>query len=354
MLVEDLAGLMSDRFTLDAPKEGSLPLGTLTFMFGDLAGSTALVEQLGDRYAEVLSGYHGIVDDATRRHGGTVVDLEGERLFSVFLDAFEAVTATVEIHMALDEGVWPDSAPVHARLGLHTGTARIGSGGYVGLDVHRASRVASSAHGGQIMVSAPVKELVESQTEDMGWEIRELGSYALKGLSASREAVSSGCPGDSVRFPGTPSSQHHESSPSRASERPGRQGQGAGGARRNARPPLCPSLHHRRARWDRQDPSRPVGGGTGSAVFPDGVYFVNLAAVTEASDRRCSPSVTLPGSQSKGRRSTPCPASSRTSKSCWSSTTSSRWRRVAHISPSCLLAALASRSWPPAGSPSGS
>ena len=116
---------------------------------------------------------------------GTVVDLEGERLFSVFQDAFQAVSATVEIQKALEERLWPESAAVQARLGLHTGTARIGSGGY-GADVHRASRVASSAHGGQIIVSAPVRELVEGQTERAGWEIKELGSFALKGLLLPR------------------------------------------------------------------------------------------------------------------------------------------------------------------------
>ncbi len=284
MLVEDLAGLMSDRFTLDAPEEGSLPHGTLTFMFGDLAGSTALVEQLGDRYAEVLSGYHGIVDDATRRHGGTVVDLEGERLFSVFLDAFEAVSATVEIQSALDKRVWPDSALVHARLGLHTGTARIGSGGYVGLDVHRASRVASSAHGGQIMVSAPVKELVESQTEDMGWEIRELGSYALKGLSRAEKLFQVVAPGIRSDFP-APRARNitRVRLPAPQNALVGRDKELAELVEMLGRPYVRLStivgpggIGKTRLALSVADQASPL--------FPDGVYFVNLAAVTEASD----------------------------------------------------------------------
>ena len=123
---------MSERFTTVGPHPDVLPGGTLTFMFGDLAGSTILVEQLGDRYADVLVGYHQVVADATLSHDGTVVDLEGERLFSVFQDAFQAVSATVEIQKALEERLWPESAAVQACLGLHTGTARIGSGGYVG------------------------------------------------------------------------------------------------------------------------------------------------------------------------------------------------------------------------------
>jgi hypothetical protein len=140
MLVEDLAALMTERFAAPTLDGGPLPGGTLTFMFGDIAGSTALVERLGISYAEVLLGYHDVLSAATGSHGGTVVDLEGERVFMVFQDAFEAVSAAVEIQTDLARRPWPESVTVRARLGLHTGTARIGSGGYVGLDVHRASR----------------------------------------------------------------------------------------------------------------------------------------------------------------------------------------------------------------------
>ena len=210
MLVEDLAGVMSERFAKTEPDHDSLPVGTLTFMFGDLAGSTTLVEQLGDQYAEVLAGYHQVVADATLRHDGTVVDLEGERLFSVFQDAFQAVSATVEIQKSLGDRSWPESVSVNARLGLHTGTARIGSGGYVGLDVHRASRVASSAHGGQIVVSAPVRELVEGQTETRG--MGDQGSWLLRpqGSLPRREALPGAGPRAPGRLPPTPGPIHHK------------------------------------------------------------------------------------------------------------------------------------------------
>ena len=101
MLVEDLAALMTERFAAPTLDGGPLPGGTLTFMFGDIAGSTALVERLGISYAEVLLGYHEILSAATDRHGGTVVDLEGERVFMVLQDAFEAVSAAVEIQTDL-------------------------------------------------------------------------------------------------------------------------------------------------------------------------------------------------------------------------------------------------------------
>jgi len=283
MLVEDLAGLMAERFTGVGLGTDSLPGGTLTFMFGDLAGSTTLVEQLGNQYAEVLTGYHQIVADATFRHEGTVIDLEGERLFSVFQDAFQAVSATVEIQKSLGDRIWPESATVHARLGLHTGTARIGSGGYVGLDVHRASRVASSAHGGQIMVSAPVRELVEGQAESAGWEVKDLGSFALKGLSRAEKLFQVRAPGLRADFP-----------PPRARSitrvrLPASQNTLVGREKELAE--LTDMLGRPNVRL-----ATIVGpGGIGktrlalsvaedsSPEFPDGVFFVNLAAITDAS-----------------------------------------------------------------------
>jgi predicted ATPase/class 3 adenylate cyclase len=283
MLVEDLPVLIAERSIGLDPDPESLPLGTLTFMFGDLAGSTALVEQLGDEYGDVLYNYHRVVAEATMRQGGTVVDLEGERLFTVFTDPFAAVAATVDIQQGLAARQWPRSLPVLARLGLHTGTARIGSGGYVGLDVHRASRVSSSAHGGQIIVSAPVRELVENQMGEAGWELRELGVFALKGLSRAEKLFQVVAPGLATDFP-----------PPRA---------------RSTSRIRLPAPQHVLVGRDTELSDllsmleRPevrlatiVGpGGVGktrlalevaqhaSAAFPDGVYFVNLAPLTDPS-----------------------------------------------------------------------
>ena len=283
MLVEDLAALMTERFAAPTLDGGPLPGGTLTFMFGDIAGSTALVERLGISYAEVLLGYHEILSAATDRHGGTVVDLEGERVFMVFQDAFEAVSSAVEIQTDLARRPWPESVTVRARLGLHTGTARIGSGGYVGLDVHRASRVASSAHGEQIVVSAPVRELVEGQLDSRGWRIRELGSFALKGLSRAEKLFQVDAPGLKSDFsPPRARSTARVRLPSPLNRLVGREKELA---------ELVEMLGRAHVRL-----ATVVGpGGIGktrlalsvaeelSSSFPDGVYFVNLAPLIDAS-----------------------------------------------------------------------
>lgn len=283
MLVDDLASLMSDRFVTGEADPTSLPTGTLTFMFGDIAGSTRLVEQLGGGYAEVLSGYHEIIDHATAAHGGTVVDIEGERIMTVFSDAFEGVRAAVKIQTDIAAWSWPQSVPVRARIGLHTGTARIGSGGYVGLDVHRASRVASSAHGGQIVVSSTVRELADESIVDAGWQVKELGSFALKGLSRAERLYQIEAPGLRKDFPSPRArSTVQIRLPSPTSGLVGRDRELKEVVDMLSRPQV-------------RLVTLTGPGGIGktrlavavaeeqSPAFPDGVYFVNLAPLTDAS-----------------------------------------------------------------------
>ena len=283
LLVDDLATLMSERFSTAEPASDSLPLGTLTFMFGDIAGSTRLLEHLGGQYAEVLTGYHEIIDLATRTHGGTVIDLEGERIFTVFQDAFDGVRAAVRIQTDLAGRSWPLSVSVPARIGLHTGTARIGSGGYVGLDVHRASRVASSAHGGQIVVSSTVRELVEDSIEEADWHVKELGSFALKGLSRAERLFQVQAPGLRSEFPAPRArSTVHIRLPSAANNLVGRDSELREVADMLGRPQVRLATL-----------TGPGGiGKTRLALavaeelapsFPDGVYFVNLAPLTDSS-----------------------------------------------------------------------
>ena len=283
ILVDDLATLLSERFGSPDADPRSLPLGTLTFMFGDISGATRLVEQLGARYAEVLSGYHHIIETATRANQGTIVDLEGERIFTVFQSAAQGVKSAVEIQTALAKRSWPESLTVSSRIGLHTGTARIGSGGYVGLDVHRASRVASSAHGGQIIATSAVRELIEGSSDDAGWVVTELGSFALKGLSRAERLFQITGPDMRSEFPPPRArSTARVRLPSSPNRLVGRDAEMAGVLELLGRPQVRLATI--------------IGpGGIGktrlalsaaeemAASFPDGVFFVNLAPLTDAS-----------------------------------------------------------------------
>jgi predicted ATPase len=149
-----------------------LPTGTVTFLFSDVEGSTRLLHELGaEAYANALAEHRRTVREACAAKGGVEVDTQGDGFFFAFATAPQAVEAALEITAALTP------AKVRVRIGVHTGTPLLTEGGYVGLDVHRAARIAAAGHGGQVLVSASTARLVE-------FELRDLGEHRLKDLAA--------------------------------------------------------------------------------------------------------------------------------------------------------------------------
>ena len=160
-----------------------LPTGTVTFLFSDIEGSTRLVHSLGDRYGELLEDHHRIMRGAIASSGGTELGTEGDSFFAVFPTAAQAIEATVAAHRALAEHTWPDEAAVLVRMGLHTGDGKLGGDNYIGLDVHRTSRIAAAGHGGQVLVSETTRSLVASALP-AGASLRDLGEHRLKDLES--------------------------------------------------------------------------------------------------------------------------------------------------------------------------
>jgi class 3 adenylate cyclase len=150
-----------------------LPAGTVTFLFTDIERSTRLLQELGDEYADVLAEHRNAVRDAFTRHGGVEVDTQGDAFFVAFGRAKDALAAAVEVRDTLDGG------PVRVRMGLHTGEPLLTEDGYVGIDVHRAARIAAAGHGGQILVSQSTRDLVGPEG------LRDLGQHRLKDLTAA-------------------------------------------------------------------------------------------------------------------------------------------------------------------------
>jgi predicted ATPase len=149
-----------------------LPTGTVTFLFTDVEGSTRLLHELGDEYAEVLAEHRRALRGAFAAHGGIEVDTQGDAFFVAFAKASEALAAAASARAALEPG------PIRVRMGLHTGEPVLADEGYVGIDVHRAARIAAAGHGGQILVSQSTRDLAGGQ------ELRDLGEHRLKDLSA--------------------------------------------------------------------------------------------------------------------------------------------------------------------------
>jgi class 3 adenylate cyclase/predicted ATPase/DNA-binding CsgD family transcriptional regulator len=140
---------------------GSLPQGTVTFLFTDIEGSTRLLERLGrDPYGELLTAHRALLRGAVLAHGGAEVDEQGDSTLAVFASAGAAVAAAVEAQRSLASHEWPVGVAVRVRIGLHSGEAKLSGGAYVGLAVHRGRRVCDAAHGGQTLVSSATRSIV--------------------------------------------------------------------------------------------------------------------------------------------------------------------------------------------------
>ena len=164
-----------------------LPIGTVTFVFTDVEGSTRLLHELGqESYADALAEHRHIIREACLAERGVEVDTQGDAFFFAFATAPAAVSAAKSFNNALSSG------RVHVRTGIHTGTPLLADEGYVGYDVHRAARIAGAAHGGQIVISTSTAALIRSSVE-----LTDLGDHRFKDLAAAERVYQLGA----MRFP---------------------------------------------------------------------------------------------------------------------------------------------------------
>ncbi|HEU4759168.1 MAG TPA: protein kinase, partial [Dehalococcoidia bacterium] len=130
------------------------PDGTVTIMFSDIEGSTALAERLGDkRFMEVLREHNSIVRKQAQAHGGFEVKSEGDGFMLAFQSARRALECALDIQRALATRNNATEEPLRVRMGLHTGEAIKEGEDFFGRNVIMAARVASQACGGEILVS---------------------------------------------------------------------------------------------------------------------------------------------------------------------------------------------------------
>jgi predicted ATPase/class 3 adenylate cyclase len=161
-----------------------LPSGTVTFLFTDIEDSTKLLIDLGqETFVRCLTEHDALIRGAIAKAGGVVVKPEGGAFFAVFSTAPAAITAVVEAQSLLQNHVWPEGADIRVRMGLHTGTGTIGGDDYIGIDVHRAARIAAAGFGGQVLLSASTAAIVGPNLPE-GVRIENLGEHRLKDLDA--------------------------------------------------------------------------------------------------------------------------------------------------------------------------
>ncbi len=162
--------------------ERVLPTGTITFLFSDIVGSTRLVADLGPMvFRDVLEQHNRALRTAFGEHGGVERGTQGDSFLVMFRDAPSALAAAADAQRALAAAAWPDGADVRVRMGVHTGIGTLGGDDYVGLDVHRAARIAAAAHGGQVLVSDATRALAETALGP-GLRLIGLGEHTLRDI----------------------------------------------------------------------------------------------------------------------------------------------------------------------------
>ena len=189
-----------------------LPTGTITMLFSDIEGSTALLSRLGERYGEALSAQRALLRAAFSAGGGQEMGTEGDSFYVVFESAGDAVRCCVEAQRALCDHDWPGGVAVRVRMGLHSGAPARHEDGYVGLDVHRAARIAAAAHGGQVVLSDATRQLAEPRLP-ADVSLLDLGFHRLKDIEAPEHIYQLVSVGLEERFPPLKSLGVHASLP---------------------------------------------------------------------------------------------------------------------------------------------
>ena len=179
---------------------GGLPTGTVTLLFSDVESSTSMVHALGQAWAGVLERQRVLCRAAWSAHGGHELGTEGDSFFVVFETASAAVSAAVAAQRSIGAEGWPDGVSVRVRIGVHTGSPQRHADGYVGMDVHRAARVAAYAHGGQVVLSEATAHLAEDALP-AGVDLLDLGEHQLKDIPTRTRVLQVRGPGLAPTFP---------------------------------------------------------------------------------------------------------------------------------------------------------
>ena len=245
-------------------------------LFSDIEGSTALLSRLGDRYGQALSDHRALMRAAFAAWHGREISTEGDSFFVVFGSAVDAVACALAAQRALAGHDWPGGDAVRVRMGLHSGEPTRYEDGYIGMDVHRAARIAATAHGGQVVLSGVTLQLASPLPT--GISVRDLGFHRLKDITAAERIWQLAGPGLRADFPPLKSLGTQTSLPLPATPLVGRDED-------------LERLHAILARPEVRLVTLTGPGGVGKTrlalaaaaaldhAFPHGVFFVALAAV---------------------------------------------------------------------------
>ena len=156
--------------------------GVVTHLFTDIEGSTRLWEHEPERMRPALARHDALARSAVTHHRGTVVKTTGDGIHAAFEDPLDAVNATLELQNTLVEPPASDGIALRVRCGLHVGAEERRDNDFFGRAVNKAARIMSVAHGGQVLLSEAVAALVGDRLP-AGVALRDLGAVRLRDLA---------------------------------------------------------------------------------------------------------------------------------------------------------------------------
>lgn len=293
----------------------------LTFLFTDLENSTTLWEQFPAVMRPALARHDALLRAAVEQQNGKIVKTTGDGLHAVFEAARDGVAAALAGQLALAAEPWPtEIGPLKVRMGLHTGESEARDGDYYGSTLNRAARVMGIGHGGQILISEVTAALVRTALPPHT-TLLDLGLHRLKGLSVPEQIFQLAHPDLRAEFPRLASlAAFKHNLPIQLTSFIGREKELA-----DVKRTLVPSLSQKEKAQLPSPPGREAGGegvrlltllgpgGTGKTrlmlqaaadlvdQFPDGVWFIELAPLTDPNLLTAQVASTLEVQEPRGR-----------------------------------------------------
>lgn len=178
----------------------SLPLGTVTFLFTDIEGSTRLWEASPEEMSLALVRHDALLRDVLQRHNGYIFKTMGDAFCAAFHTAPDALDAALNLQLALVTEAWPEQTPLKVRIALHTGAAESRDNDYFGPPLNRISRLLATCHGEQVLLSAATQELVRDLLPEQV-ALFYLGEHRLRDLGRPESIYQLFHPALPSRFP---------------------------------------------------------------------------------------------------------------------------------------------------------
>jgi predicted ATPase/class 3 adenylate cyclase len=259
----------------------NLPTGTVTFLFTDIEGSTKRWELYPAQMKSALSRHDAILREAIEAHRGYIFKMMGDAFCAAFSSPDDALAAALSAQRALNKETWePAIGEVLVRMALHLGVVQVQDGDYFGQPVNRVARLLSAGHGGQTLLSDPTHDLVRDNLPS-GVHLLDMGQHRLKDLTRPEHIYQLVTPGLPSAFPPLKTLDNQPNNLAvQLTPLIGREKEVAD---------VCETLR----RLDVHLLTLTGPGGTGKTRlglqaaadllddFPNGVYFVELAALTD-------------------------------------------------------------------------